>query len=109
MNLTVCDFEDFFRECHGDKPFPWQKRLCEQVLQGNWPRVLGLPTASGKTSLIDIGLFALAAGAAGACRRIAFVVDRRVVVDEAAERARHLASCLASAFDQLIMLALAAL
>jgi CRISPR-associated endonuclease/helicase Cas3 len=97
MNLTVCDFEEFFRECHGDRPFPWQKRLCGEVLQGNWPRVLGLPTASGKTSLIDIGLFVLAAGAAGACRRIAFVVDRRVVVDEAAERARHLAICLASA------------
>lgn len=95
MSLTVADFEAFFRDCHGDEPFPWQKRLCAQLLGGGWPRVIGLPTASGKTAIIDISVFALAAGAQGACRRIAFVVDRRVVVDEAAERAEHLADCLA--------------
>lgn len=94
MSLTVADFEAFFRDCHGDEPFPWQKRLCAKLLAGDWPRVIGLPTASGKTALIDISVFALAAGAQGTCRRIAFVVDRRVVVDEAAERAEHLASCL---------------
>jgi CRISPR-associated endonuclease/helicase Cas3 len=95
VTLSVADFEAFFKDCHGDEPFPWQKRLCAQLLAGDWPHVIGLPTASGKTALIDITVFALAAGAKGACRRIAFVVDRRVVVDEAAERAEHLAACLA--------------
>ena len=95
MSLTVSDFVRFFRDCHGCDPFPWQARLCAQVLEGRWPRVIGLPTASGKTATIDVAVFSLAAGAPQACRRIAFVVDRRVVVDEAAERARHIAACLA--------------
>jgi CRISPR-associated endonuclease/helicase Cas3 len=89
------DFETFFDRCPGDGPFPWQKRLCAELLAGKWPRVIGLPTASGKTALIDIAVFAMAAGAEGACRRIAFVVDRRVVVDEASERAEQLAGSLA--------------
>lgn len=96
MTLRTTEFLAFFRDCHGSTPFPWQARLCAQVLESGWPRVIGLPTASGKTAIIDIAVFALAAGAPEACRRIAFVVDRRVVVDEAAERARHLAACLAS-------------
>lgn len=94
--LRLADFLTFFRDCYGCDPFPWQERLCAQVLEARWPRVIGLPTASGKTAIIDIAVFALAARAPEACRRIAFVVDRRVVVDEAAERARHLAACLAN-------------
>ena len=96
VTLQSTDFVAFFRDCYGYDPFPWQERLCVQVLQARWPRVIGLPTASGKTAIIDIAVFALAAGAPEACRRIAFVVDRRVVVDEAAERARHLAACLSN-------------
>src|SRR5712692_8732291 len=95
MNLTVSDFMRFFKDCNGYDPFPWQMRLCTQVLEGSWPRVVGLPTASGKTAIIDVAVFSLAADAPWACRRIAFVVDRRVVVDEAAERAQRIADCLA--------------
>lgn len=94
MKLGIEHFERFFHACHGQSPFPWQSRLCAQALAGGWPRVIGLPTASGKTAVIDIAVFVLAAGAPGACRRTAFVVDRRVVVDEAAERARLLAELL---------------
>jgi CRISPR-associated endonuclease/helicase Cas3 len=98
--LTAADFPEFFRELHsGRTPFPWQIRLAERVCGGNvdrpWPRQIALPTASGKTACIDIALFSLACAASApvvdrlaAPRRIFFVVDRRVIVDQTIERAR---------------------
>jgi CRISPR-associated endonuclease/helicase Cas3 len=85
-------FKEFFKAlCDGGEPFPWQERLATQVLTGDWPPFIGLPTAAGKTALIDIAVFALAKRAPRAARRIFFVVDRRVIVDEAAERAADIA------------------
>jgi CRISPR-associated endonuclease/helicase Cas3 len=89
-------FGQFFRALWDRDPFPWQEALAERVLRGDWPRI-GLPTASGKTALIDIAVYALAMRAPGAARRIFFVVDRRVIVDEAAERAARIARKLAEA------------
>lgn len=97
MSLTVHDFSQFMQDVHGYPPFPWQTRLCARVLERGWPRVLQLPTATGKTATMDVAVFALAAAAPAARRRIAFVVDRRVVVDEAARRAQRLAQVLAVA------------
>ena len=90
-------FEEFFAAVWDYKPFPWQKRLAELAMQGEWPSSIGLPTAAGKTALIDIAVYVLAMGAPNAARRIFFVVDRRVIVDEAAERAQILAEKLRSA------------
>jgi len=101
--LTADDFARFFEEVHGDKPFPWQERLLRQVThEGKWPSVLDLPTGSGKTAAIDIAVFHLALEAERrearrAPVRIAFVVDRRLVVDDAFLRAEKLAKALASA------------
>jgi CRISPR-associated endonuclease/helicase Cas3 len=80
---------------HGSTPFTWQSRLVRQIMdERGWPRVLDLPTGAGKTTCIDIALFALALDATSAdrwCpRRIAMVVDRRIVVDQVAERGRGL-------------------
>jgi CRISPR-associated endonuclease/helicase Cas3 len=91
--LTASRFEEFFRALHRQdrSPFPWQKRLAERACSGTWPRVIALPTAAGKTTCIDIALFALACQAGKqeriAPRRIFFVVDRRVIVDQAFEHA----------------------
>ena len=71
----------------------------------SWPDAIALPTASGKTACMDVALFALAVQASRlnsgqpitAPRRIFFVVDRRVIVDEAHEGARRLAKNLAQA------------
>jgi hypothetical protein len=57
----------------------------DSVATNGWPEALDLPTASGKTAATDIALFHLALGAdKGPDRkapvRIAFVVDRRLVV-----------------------------
>ncbi len=90
-------FAQFFEAVWDKTPFPWQERLAERVLQGDWKESIGLPTAAGKTALIDIAVFALAMGAPNAARRIFFVVDRRVIVDEAAERAALLADKLSKA------------
>ena len=102
MMLSAADFAAFFREVHGHEPFPWQKRLLEQVAtNGGWPGVLDLPTGSGKTAAIDIAVFHLALeadrfNARRAPVRIAFVVDRRLVVDDAFTRAKKLQDALAA-------------
>lgn len=98
--LTADGFRTFFQEVYGYPPFPWQKRLLAQVAaKGEWPDTLDLPTGSGKTAAIDIALFHLALQAdlgpeRRAPVRIAFVVDRRLVVDDAFERARKLETAL---------------
>jgi CRISPR-associated endonuclease/helicase Cas3 len=66
--------------------------------------VLDLPTGSGKTAALDIALFHLALEARKAASRrapvrIAFVVDRRLIVDDAYERARILACKLKDSLD----------
>ena len=99
----VVSFPDLFRGLWPYDPFPWQTMLADRVVAGRWPAALDLPTASGKTACIDIALFALAMQAdepiekRTAPRRVWFVVDRRIVVDEAFERARTIAERLASA------------
>jgi CRISPR-associated endonuclease/helicase Cas3 len=98
--LDIADFSPFFREVHGVDPFPWQRTLLERVAKtGGWPGVLELPTGCGKTAAIDIALFHLALDASkGEARRaavrIAFVVDRRLVVDDAYARAHKLQDAL---------------
>ena len=100
MMLAMQDFSRFFKEVHGVDPFPWQERLLEKVVKdGEWPTTLDLPTGSGKTAAIDIALFHLALQAdLGAKRkapvRIAFIVDRRLVVDDAYARAHKLQTAL---------------
>ena len=96
-------FPEFFRALWDRDPFPWQTMLAERVATGEWPQALDLPTASGKTACLDVAIYALAAQAdrplteRTAPRRIWFVVDRRIVVDEAFERARRVAEKLAAA------------
>jgi CRISPR-associated endonuclease/helicase Cas3 len=92
-------FEEFFEAIWGKdkKPFPWQKRLAGLAVRGDWPRSIGLPTAAGKTALIDIAVYAVAMRSPKAARRIFFVVDRRMIVDAAAERAGQIAQRLCEA------------
>jgi len=113
--LTPDEFAAFFHAVHGVNPFPWQARLLKQVTaKGIWPDVLDLPTGSGKTAALDIAVFHLALEASrGLGRRspvrIAFVVDRRLIVDDAFERAQILAHALATATDGVVARVSAAL
>ena len=89
--LTCDDFVAFFQDIHGCEPFPWQVRLTECVLRRRaWPKVIDLPTGSGKTAVLDTAVFAMAAQPATSPRRIVFVIDRRIVVDQVFERARRI-------------------
>lgn len=98
MELTHLHFAEYFRAVHGHDPFPWQERLVEQLAHNDeWPDVLDLPTASGKTAALDAAVFHLALRATDPQRasiRIALVVDRRLVVDGAYERATRIAQAL---------------
>lgn len=119
MTLDATRFSEFFREVHRDPetgttfdPFPWQQRLADRVCSPGddaaWPDALALPTGSGKTTCIDIALFALACQAdlptseRTAPRRILFVVDRRVIVDEAFQHALQLARRLHVATEGIL-------
>ena len=105
------DFSRFFNALHrsdltpGIEPFPWQRRLLEQLASESWPKTIDVPTSAGKTAVIDIALFHLALEANKkpserlAPRRIFFVVDRRLVVDEAYERACRIRKALGDALS----------
>lgn len=111
MTLSTSDFSCFHAAVHGGKqPFAWQQRLLEQIVcEKAWPRVLDLPTGTGKTTCIDIALFALALDAANndterwCARRIAMVVDRRIVVDQVAERGRTILRSLMTSTDPVVV------
>ncbi len=108
--LSTSDFGAFHAAVHGGKqPFAWQQRLLEKIVADKaWPLVLDLPTGAGKTTCIDVALFALALDATNddeqrwCPRRIAMVVDRRIVVDQVAERGRKLLSALIVSTDAVV-------
>lgn len=79
----------------GETPFLWQRRLLEELLAGRLPSALDLPTGLGKTSVMAIWLVALAAGAK-LPRRLVYIVDRRVVVDQATAVAEGLRAFVAA-------------
>lgn len=106
--LSADDFPAFFRELHGadgekgPPPFPWQRRLVAQIAEtGVWPSLLDLPTGSGKTAALDAAVFLLALRG-DQPRRIVFVVDRRIVVHQAAQRARRIAERLRQASNGVL-------
>jgi CRISPR-associated endonuclease/helicase Cas3 len=102
-------FAEFFRELWAKeekKPFPWQEMLADRADNKGWPDAIDLPTASGKTACLDIAVWKLAKQAnekkRNTPRRIWFVVDRRIVVDEAFERAEKIAKALESSTSPAI-------
>jgi len=111
MTLSTSNFGAFHQAVHSPyTPFAWQQRLLEKIVADKkWPRVLDLPTGAGKTTCIDIALFALALDASNDVaerwcpRRIAMVVDRRIVVDQVAERGRKLLRALVASNDPVVV------
>ena len=97
----VCEFASFYRAVHaGREPFPWQRRLAALVEQSGWPAEIGVPTGLGKTSCIDVAVWALARQASRlpsertAPTRTWYVVNRRLLVDSGFDQAVRLAKLL---------------
>ena len=87
-------FTDAFRRLTGRAPYPWQQTLFLEIVAGHWPQVVNLPTGAGKTAVLQIWLLALAwslhAGTSSVPRRLAWIVNRRVVVDQVTDEAATL-------------------
>jgi CRISPR-associated endonuclease/helicase Cas3 len=91
-------FAPAFRELTGHAPYSWQEDLFLLLVSGKIPTDVGLPTGTGKTSIMAIWVIALAAGAS-VPRRLVWVVDRRVVVDQATSEAEQIAVRLSDTKD----------
>lgn len=106
MTLRPDDFVQFFAAVNRNhRPFGWQKELLRTLMQNErWPDRISAPTGAGKTSVIDVHAFATALSAANGGprlpRRLAMVVDRRVLVDDQYDRARMLAKVLLDALSK---------
>lgn len=89
--LAPSDFAAFVSEVHGHEAFPWQQALVDRVASsGVWPTTIDIPTGLGKTSVLDVAVFLAALDPGLSRRRVFFVVDRRLVVDEAYDHARKI-------------------
>lgn len=88
-----CLFDARFFALTGHHAFRWQWRLFEHFAKSEWPYQIDVPTGLGKTSTIALWVLALGgaleseAARSRVPRRLAYVVDRRVVVDQASEEA----------------------
>uniref|UniRef100_A0A7V4DGB6 Type I-U CRISPR-associated helicase/endonuclease Cas3 n=1 Tax=Candidatus Caldatribacterium californiense TaxID=1454726 RepID=A0A7V4DGB6_9BACT len=85
---------EYFKDFTGYEPFEWQKNFFNQLLRGNLPARVDIPTGCGKTKIMLIWLLALAEqvkeGKIRLPRRLVWIVNRRVVVDQATQEARKI-------------------
>jgi CRISPR-associated endonuclease/helicase Cas3 len=88
------NFEECFKQLTGNDPFDWQTRLFQKFLNGDFPDACDIPTGLGKTSVMAIWLIALGEllteKAGKIPLRLVYVVDRRVIVDQATDEAENL-------------------
>lgn len=95
-SITREEFGAFFAALNGGHaPFSWQEEVLDHICEhGVWPERINAPTGSGKSSVVDIHLFANALAAVGAAprvpRRLCVTVGRRALVDSQADGAREI-------------------
>lgn len=100
--LSIEEFGEFFEAVHGGgrRPFNWQEDLLGHLAStGRWPEQITAPTGAGKSSVIEVHIFANALALVGAGarvpRRLAVVVNRRALTDAHAQRAARVHQLLA--------------
>ena len=74
-------FAATFERLTDHSPMPWQGRLHERLMRGDWPDAVDLPTGLGKTSVIVVWLIALLNGGP-VPRRLIACVNRRTIIDQ---------------------------
>jgi hypothetical protein len=101
-------FHAHYQRLRSQGPMWWMGRMYDDVIAGHYPRLVDLPTGAGKTELVVIWLLALAwsgtnrAGCLPVPRRLVWVVNRRVLVQQVFAIAEELRGKLtASAFPEL--------
>ena len=73
-----------FHAITGQNPYPWQRRLYRRFLKGEVPEAVDIPTGLGKTTSVLLALLARLVNP-DLPRRVVHIVDRRALVDQAAE------------------------
>ena len=106
MSDPLVWFRQSFQSLTANTPFAWQEALFQQLLQSDYPEQINIPTGCGKTALLHVWLLALAYSAMSGTklvvpRRLIWVVNNRVVVDQATTEALALAEMLAAPTDAL--------
>lgn len=105
MDSRGITFNKAFEALTGHTPLRWQKRLYGRLLcyDAEIPAVCDLPTGLGKTSVIPIWLIALAGQALEnhitLPRRLAYIVNRRTVVDQATHVVEQIRNRLPNSID----------
>lgn len=82
-------FKQYFKDLSGFPPLRWQQRLFQRFVENRLPDSLDLPTGLGKTSVMQLWLLARAFNPT-LPKRLIYVVDRRVVVDQATQVAEDM-------------------
>jgi CRISPR-associated endonuclease/helicase Cas3 len=109
------DFNESFRALTGYLPFHWQEQLYYRFVEGDLPDACDIPTGLGKTNVMAVWLIALASQLDRSDRkmplRLVYVVDRRVIVDQATSEAEVLIDKLLNPqkFDSQALQSLAAI
>ena len=98
----AAEFAEFYGAVHGCPPFRWLAALAEQVIRdGRWPATLGGPAACGKTSVLDVAIFALAKTwhqvPRAQATRVFVTLDGSPLYDRTLGHAQCLAAALAGA------------
>lgn len=95
--MNHADFVRTFKALTDHPPYPWQRRLYERMLAGDWPATCDIPTGLGKTSAVVCWLLALAHAEPNTVpRRLVYVVNRRTIVDQVTDVAVDLWKKLSS-------------
>jgi CRISPR-associated endonuclease/helicase Cas3 len=94
--FPAANFHSRFISLTGHPPYPWQTQLFLDLLAGQniWGISISAPTGSGKTAVMAVWLLALITQIEktkdiSIPRRLVWVVNRRVVVDQATEDAQR--------------------